>query len=157
MTKPNVDIICPLCNNDVDDLRHFLFLCSSLNCIRSDEYHKLQNRLLRQDLQCFWYLFISGNLNVKMSLMLGVSDIINNVPLQSSFDVFCKSYLKRAWTSRTAMIDYVWLDSIITKYYVYKYVCILFILLVYILYHYCTFVNAPSGRRVPLFRKRMFK
>ena len=105
--KPNVDIICPLCNNDVDDLRHFLFLCSSLNCIRTDEYHKLQNRLVRQDLQCFWYLFISGNLNVKMSLMLGVSDIINNVPLSSSFDVFCKSYLKRAWASRTAMINSV--------------------------------------------------
>ena len=32
---------------------------------------------------------------MKMSLMLGLSDVRDNTPLLSSFDVFCKSYLKR--------------------------------------------------------------
>ena len=41
-------------------------------------------------------------ITVKMSHMLGVSDVRDNVALLSSFDVFCKSYLKRACATRTA-------------------------------------------------------
>ena len=54
----------------------------------------------------FWSLFISGNLTVKLCLMLGLSDDIlsvnYNYPLLSTVDVFCKSYLKRAWTAHTS-------------------------------------------------------
>ena len=109
--KPNVNINCPLCNNGIDDLRHFLFLCSSLNHIRTEEFLKLEDRLLRLNLEPFWSLFISGNLTVKVCLMLGLSDDIlsvnDNYPLLSTFDVFCKSYLKRAWTARTSCINSV--------------------------------------------------
>ena len=52
--KPNVNINCPLCNNGIDDLRHFLFLCSSLNHIRTEEFRKLEDRLLRLKLKPFW-------------------------------------------------------------------------------------------------------
>jgi hypothetical protein len=109
--NPDINISCPLCGEDKEDLRHFLFLCSALNSIRCDEFRKLENQLYFHNLESFWTLFISGDLTIKMSLMLGLSDdsLIksDDFNLLPTFDVFCKSCLKRAWTARTAVVNLV--------------------------------------------------
>ena len=51
---------------------------------------------------------MSGNLSIKMCLMLGLTNdvltVTDEFPLNRIFDVFCKSYLKRAWTARSINI-----------------------------------------------------
>ena len=37
-------------------------------------FRKLEDDLIRNDLEQFWSLFISGNVDVKLCLMLGLSD-----------------------------------------------------------------------------------
>ena len=95
--KPDLNIICPICNKDTEDLKHFLFICSSLNDIRADELRKLEIQLLSHDLETFWSIYISSNLTIKLCLMLGMSDetlsVSDDFPLLTIFDVFCKSYL----------------------------------------------------------------
>ena len=100
--KPDINMYCPLCDKDIEDLRHFLFTCSTLNSIRVDEFRKLEDQLLLHNLADFWRLFMSGNLSIKMCLMLGLTT--DEFPLNRIFDVFCKSYLKRAWTARSINI-----------------------------------------------------
>ena len=106
--KPDVNIYCPLCDKDIEDLRHFLFICSALNHIRVDEFLKLENQLSLHNLEEFWRIFISGNLTIKMCLMLGLSNdvltVCDDLPVLQIFDVFCKSYLKRAWTARSIQL-----------------------------------------------------
>jgi hypothetical protein len=92
-----MDDKCPLCNNGKEDLRHF-FTCCKLNNIRSNEYMQLECKLLGQNLEIFCHLFIAGDLD----LMLGTP--WDQDELGNCFDLFCKSYLKRAWSLRSSIL-----------------------------------------------------
>ena len=95
---------CRLCKDYVEDLRHFLFVCSSLNAVRIEEYQKLEDDLCMNGLNDVWSLFIAGDLDTKLHLMLG-SDI--NLIYHDSrviLDRFCKSYLKRTWAVRNSAL-----------------------------------------------------
>ena len=50
------------------------FLCAALNDIRVEMFRKLEVDLMRNGLEQFWSLFISGNVDVKLCIMLGLSD-----------------------------------------------------------------------------------
>ena len=105
--KPNIDINCPLCSNGIEDLRHFFFLCTALNDIRVDMFRKLEDDLMRNGLEQFWSLFISSNVDVKLCLILGLSDdaLLFCDPLLQIFDIYCKFYLKRAWHARSTILN----------------------------------------------------
>ena len=82
-----------------------LFTCTALNDIRTDEYVKLQRKLISMNRIDVWELFMSSNLDVKLNLTLGCDVLINpnkcdayNIAI--IFDDFCKSYTKRAWKLR---------------------------------------------------------
>jgi hypothetical protein len=106
---------CMLCNDDsVGDLRHFLFLCKSMNGIRIDEYFKLESNLCSNGFSDIWVKYITSNLDTKLYMMLGCPINIITTPFRTSddnrdaciiLDTFCKSYLKRAWTARSKMIN----------------------------------------------------
>ena len=50
-------------------------------------------------------LFISSNVDVKLCLILGLSDdaLLLCDPLLPIFDVYCKLFLKRAWHARSTI------------------------------------------------------
>jgi len=100
--KAGVDEICPLCNNGKEDLRHFLFSCSALNSVRVDEFSKLESSLFSQDLHALWQIFMAGNEDLKICLMLG--DPWDQSDRSKCFDIFCKGYLKRAWSLRSSIL-----------------------------------------------------
>ena len=52
--------ICPLCKNGIEDLKHFMFICKPLQCIRAAEYKSLENQLKTNNLEAIWQLFISS-------------------------------------------------------------------------------------------------
>ena len=54
-----------------------------------------------------WSLFISGNVDVKLCLILGLSDdaLLLCDPLLQIFDVYCKMFLKRAWHARSTILN----------------------------------------------------
>ena len=107
------DKVCPLCKTGKEDLKHFLFTCRTLQDIRIAEFHKLEHNLCSNELNSFWHLFISSNLNIKTCLMLGVSEgLISDhavdfdfKPVLGIFDIFCKSYLKIAWKFRSDFLN----------------------------------------------------
>ena len=54
-------------------------------------------------LEAFWHLFIAGDMDTKMCIMLGS-------PIESSdhgpfFDTFSKNLLKRVWTLRSHILN----------------------------------------------------
>lgn len=105
---PNNDGICKMCNNGFEDVKHFLFICQTLNTIRAEEYSKLENELININGTDIWQIFISGNLDVKYNLMLGGTlTTFCNRPISNAdecyyaFDKFCKSFIKRAWKRRS--------------------------------------------------------
>ena len=110
----NTDGKCMLCNDDcVEDLRHFLFSCRRLNEIRVDEYLTLENNLCTNGFGDVWLRFIISNLDTKLYIMLGCP-ISFTTPLRNSNDAraasaiidnFCKSYLKRAWATRSNIVN----------------------------------------------------
>ena len=109
---PGNDGICQLCNNGVEDVKHFLFTCQYLNVIRATEYSKLEKTLINLNGMNVWTLFISGNLDLKYKLMLGSSystfcNIRNIDDLNHVFDTFCKSFAKQAWMARSEKIHKV--------------------------------------------------
>ena len=103
--------ICPLCKNGIEDLKHFMFICKPLQCIRAAEYKSLENQLKTNNLEAIWQLFISSDLNVKTCFLLGLSkdlfvDIVSidvNCAL-NIFDQVCKSFLKKAWCLRNEIV-----------------------------------------------------
>ena len=100
------DGTCQLCNNGLEDIKHFLFTCQSLNTIRSNEYSNLENNLIDINGIDVWELFISGNLDLKYKFMIGSTyttfcNIVNIDDFYHVFDQFCKSFIKRAWKART--------------------------------------------------------
>ena len=104
---PDNDGTCKLCNKDIEDIRHFLFICDALKEIRIDEFKKLESELMVNNCTYIWEMFISSNLDVKLCLTLGSpsNDLYTNIPEISYaiFDQFCKSYAKRAWMYRTEL------------------------------------------------------
>ena len=111
----NNDGICKICNNGVEDLKHFLFTCTSLNDIRSFEYVALEKRLMDSNNIDVWIAFISGDLDIKYAFMLGSSctkDITGSRRIKCNiniyydiFDTFSKSYIKRAWKARSVLLN----------------------------------------------------
>jgi hypothetical protein len=107
---PASDGTCKLCNNGVEDVAHFLFICDVLKDIRIDEYKKLKHRLINKACTDIWELFISSNLAIKLNLTLGSTsctfkDINDKNDIYVIFDDFCKSYTKRAWKFRSEIMS----------------------------------------------------
>lgn len=97
--------ICKLCNDGIEDVKHFLFTCIKLNDIRIEEYNHLRNNLILNNCHDVWDLFITGNLDIKLHLTLGsttstYANIYDAQTVYNVFDLFCKSYAKRAWYER---------------------------------------------------------
>jgi len=100
------DGTCKLCNDGIEDVVHFLFICNALRDIRIDEYKKLEESLMNNSGKDIWELFISGNIDIKIHLTLGsisctFKDLKDNNFIYDIFDTFCKSYSKRAWKLRS--------------------------------------------------------
>jgi hypothetical protein len=100
--KEDSDDTCPLCKSGKEDLSHFLFTCRSLNYIRSEEYLKLERDLYVKNQEVLWQMFIAGDLDVKKCCMLGTS--LDGTDGENCFDMFCKSFLKKAWTFRSSTL-----------------------------------------------------
>ena len=103
--SPDHDSTCKTCNNGTENIQHFLFTCTALNDIRTDEYVKLERKLISINRIDVWELFMSSNLDVKLNLTLGSDVLINPNKCDGDniaiiFDDFCKSYTKRAWKLR---------------------------------------------------------
>ena len=106
---------CMLCNDDsVEDLRHFLFSCRPLNEIRVDEYVKLECNLCNNGFSDIWVHFITGNIDLKLYIMLGCPAHLITTSFRTKTDThdaynildkFCKSYLKRAWATRCDILN----------------------------------------------------
>jgi len=104
--SPNNNGTCTLCNNGIEDVSHFLFICNKLNTIRINEYKKLENDLAHNNCPDIWELFISGDILMKLHLTLGgtpstYKDIDDAHKIYCIFDNFCKSYSQRAWKLRS--------------------------------------------------------
>ena len=86
---------------------HFLFLCTALNDIRIDIYHKLEADLVNNNLEYFWNLFMSSTIDIKLCCMLGISDdaLCLCEALLPIFDRYCKQFLKRAWHVRSSFVN----------------------------------------------------
>ena len=111
----NNDGMCLLCKSGCEDLKHFMLSCKSLHAIRDNEFHNLELNLRQADLSYVWNFFNVSDNNTQLCLILG-STCLNVTPMVSKysyddalidkqFDVFCKSYLKRAWSCRTALLN----------------------------------------------------
>ena len=59
---PNHGSTCKTCNNGTENIQHFLFTCTALNDIRTDEYVKLERKLISMNRIDVWELFTSSNL-----------------------------------------------------------------------------------------------
>ena len=109
-----VMILSTMYKKGVEDLKHFLFTCNSLEYIRVAEFKSLENQLIANHLESIWNVFISSDLNVKTCFLLGLSknlfvDVVNidhdvNCAL-NIFDQACKSFLKRAWCLRNEIVN----------------------------------------------------
>ena len=100
---PEIDGICTLCSNGIEDQIHFLFICSSLNLVRTEEFKKLEYNLTTAGFEDIWAMFISSDLDVKYSLTIGLNTLFGNDDILDIFDKFCKSYIKRAWKLRSVL------------------------------------------------------
>jgi hypothetical protein len=103
---------CDLCNDDLEDIRHFIFSCPATNNIRIDEFYKLEQKLQEGGLFSAWLLFISSNIDIKLYMLLG-GDCAQLLPALSScsvdivhvlLDAACKSLLKRTWKARNSLM-----------------------------------------------------
>ena len=102
-----------MCKDSNEDLRHFLFTCMSLNEIRTDEYLKVEMDLCNNGFSDVWISFITSNLDMKLYIMLGYHLNITTPYRQSKdarvaydiIDKFCKSFLKRAWSVRSKIMN----------------------------------------------------
>ena len=88
-------------------LKIFKIFCSLAlrSMIRTDEYVKLERKLISMNRIDVWELCMSSNLDVKLNLTLGSDVLINPNKCDADniaiiFDDFCKSYTKRAWKLR---------------------------------------------------------
>ena len=106
------DGTCTLCNNGCEDTKHFMLSCQSLRAIRDNELHKLQINLRQSGFTYVWNFFTLSDNDIKLCLMLGSKcmtfipmtyNTSHEVTIDAQFDIFCKSYLKRAWSCRTVL------------------------------------------------------
>ena len=103
--------VCSLCNDGIEDVRHFLFICHGLREVRLDELRTLERKLHDSGLLSVWNVFKLNNIDVNLYLMLGgnCSQLIPMLPSSLAdvahviFDVVCKAYLKRAWRVRSSI------------------------------------------------------
>ena len=77
---------------------------------------KLEDDLMRKGLEQFWSLFISGNADVKLCLMLGLSMMFSSyVILYYQYLMYIVNcFFKRAWHARSTILNnYVILITIL--------------------------------------------
>ena len=102
------DGTCTLCRNGLEDIKHFMLSCDALSLIRDNEMYKLYCNLKELGLLYIWNLFNSCDDDTKLCMVLGsnyfnVMYNLEGVTIDTQFDSFCKSYLKRAWSCRTVL------------------------------------------------------
>jgi hypothetical protein len=104
---------CDLCNDDLEDIRHFIFSCPATYNIRVDEFYKLKHKLQECGMFPVWLLFISSNIDTKLYMLLG-GDCAQLLPTLAScsvdivhtlLDDACKSILKRTWKARHSLLQ----------------------------------------------------
>jgi hypothetical protein len=106
--EPNNSGLCQLCNDGIEDLKHFMFTCENLHDVRTDELAILKRRLTDSGLLFIWYIIMLKNYDTNLYLILG-GDCNEIMPMLSKnltklahkiVDDYCKSYLKKAWRNR---------------------------------------------------------
>ena len=61
------DGLCNLCNNNAsEDIEHFMLSCNATDDLRTDEFHKLEQRLIERGLHAAWNLFNTGENDIKL-------------------------------------------------------------------------------------------
>jgi hypothetical protein len=104
---------CDLCNDDLEDIRHFVFSCPATYHIRVNEFYKLKHKLQECGMFSVWFLFISSNIDTKLYMLLGGDCAQLIPPLESRsadivhalLDAACKSLLKRTWKARNNLLQ----------------------------------------------------
>ena len=85
--------------------------CTRLNDIRISELDSLRSSLYTEGYASIWNVFINSELNVQLRFILG-SNVLHPMPLlpegsyeiiDTLFDRYCKSYIKKAWSLRTSI------------------------------------------------------
>jgi len=96
--------MCKMCNlNEIENVDHFMFKCSSLRNVRFKHFKELEESLNRQGWRSIWIIFNEGDLSVKHHLLLD-NIFIDNFELGTILDNSCKSLLKEAWSVRNQLI-----------------------------------------------------
>ena len=101
--------ICSLCNEGIEDVPHFMLTCKVLDCIRNAELAHLKDNLCNVGYEFIWNMFISNETSVQFNCILGNNAFIqinflsqeSCVGIDSIFDLYCKAFLKRAWSFRS--------------------------------------------------------
>ncbi|XP_071963907.1 uncharacterized protein [Antedon mediterranea] len=107
--KWNIDNLndkCKVCGSGEEDVKHFLFICNKLHCIRMEELQTLQHKLIAINCVDTWVNFISGDLSIKVQYVLGSTLFHknNSHDIYAVFDSYCKMYTSRAWKLRNAIV-----------------------------------------------------
>lgn len=85
--------------------------CTRLNNIRISELGSLKSSLYTEGYASIWNVFINSEFNVQLRFILG-SNVLYPMPLlpegsheiiDTIFDRYCKSYIKKAWLFRTTI------------------------------------------------------
>ena len=81
--------------------------------MRDNDLHNLHRNLKELGLLYIWNFFNSCNDDTKLCMVLGTSYnsnvmsqslySLNGVTIDAQFDSFCKPFLKRAWSYKTAL------------------------------------------------------
>lgn len=93
---------CTLCQSgEIEDIRHFLFNCTSLSIVREAELSNLKHELDLCDESATWDKFTNCNIDDKIHFVLGGEDNNYSEDVLSLFDKYCKQFVKLAWDLRS--------------------------------------------------------
>lgn len=104
--SPTNNGLCNLCRNNytIEDIAHFMFHCPSLNNIRIKKYRALEINLLNNNFDTLWELFMAGDDNLKLFMMLG-NLYEFNIKLGEIFDSSSKNILLHLWEERKMILN----------------------------------------------------
>ena len=96
--------LCVLCNQNKEDLNHFLLLCPALNEIRTNFYNKLEKECNRLKCEHVWQRFSAASACTKLCWSLGEHTYDFGKDVGHIFDSAVKNYLVEAWHYRRQSI-----------------------------------------------------
>ena len=94
------DAIRDLCNNGVEDLPHFLFLCPALQPIRVKFYNQLELRSKSFDAESVWLKHCGASISGQLNIFIGEYACDFGNVRDDIFDTISKQFLAEAWDFR---------------------------------------------------------